>query len=127
MNDVTIGITYWDGLVSPLFDAATTMLIDSAAGRRLAAIEPGLPHGRARWCEREGLELVICGAISTEAQRSLMDRQIDLLPWMSGPVAEIIDSVRKGTLAHHRYAMPGCRWQCRTRGRGRRRGKGCSF
>lgn len=115
----TIAITEWNGVVSPLFDAACTWHCVQPDGSTAVFNVKNLSLvDKSELCVTEGIEVMICGAISAHARTLLEERGIRVLPWVCGPVASVIETYRSGEEISFRFAMPGCRG---TGCRGRRR------
>ncbi|MBN1308132.1 MAG: hypothetical protein JXA18_09460 [Chitinispirillaceae bacterium] len=123
----TIAVTEWNDLISPLYDAACRLLIVRADGKRTKVNVKTLSlSDKSDRCVKEGVSVVICGAISTVARMLLEVRGITVLSWVSGPIEAIIDSYRKGNDVTALFAMPGRHRGRRADGkhrRSRRRGR----
>lgn len=121
----TIAITFWDGRVSPLFDAAATVLLVAPEREpKRIPLGGGTLWEKAALLEKNAVTILICGAISAEALAVLREHSITVFPWVSGPVSEVLSAHRNGSLDTPRFMMPGC-----MRGRhghcsGRPRGRG---
>jgi len=122
-----IALPVWDGRVSPVFDTATTLvLVDYAAGAETARSEHPLrgsfPPARAAKLVELGVEVLICGAVSRPLASIIVGYGIQLLPFVSGDVEEVLSAFMSGRLGVPNYPphfrMPGCR------GRRGRFGKG---
>ncbi len=105
----TIAITNWNNIVSPLYDSSCCLLIARLGGgyasidiRNLSAIEKALV------CKKEGVSVLICGAISNIAKAVLIENGVKVVAWIRGPVADIICAYRKNEDITKLYAMPGC-------------------
>jgi predicted Fe-Mo cluster-binding NifX family protein len=121
----TIAITFWDGRVSPLFDAAATVLIVAPEGEpKRISLGSGSLWEKAALLEKNDVTILICGAISAEALAALQEHSIKVFPWVSGPVSEVLSAHRDGSLDNPRFTMPGCmrRQRCHRSGRSRKRG-----
>ncbi|MBD3317611.1 MAG: dinitrogenase iron-molybdenum cofactor biosynthesis protein [Chitinivibrionales bacterium] len=119
----TIAITYWNNIVSPLYDAACKLMIAREGEhpvlmdiRELSLFE------RAGLCAEEGVRILICGAISSVAQAMLEDQGVRVVPWIRGPVDELMEACKQGADLKNAYAMPGCRRQTCSHRRRRRCG-----
>ena len=115
----TIAITEWNGVVSPLYDAACCWRIvrhdggsDTSSVKTLSLID------KSERCVAEGITVMMCGAISAHARSLLEERGIRVIPWICGTVTSVIETFRNGGEVTVRFAMPGCRGRC---GGGRRR------
>jgi predicted Fe-Mo cluster-binding NifX family protein len=124
-SNVRVAIPVWNERVSPVFDAATRLvLVDFENGaeqsRREAIIEESFLAQRARRLVEVGVNVLICGAISRPLAAVLAASGITVIPWTAGPVDEVLAAYLKGRLPHPRWTMPGCsgRGQRRRRGRG---------
>ena len=119
-----LAIPIWEGKVSPVFDTASRLLVLQIDGRQeVSRFETYLDEQDiTRRCLRlRGLEIqvLICGAVSRHLCMMLLSMAgIEVIPWVSGPVQEVLDAYLKGELFHSRFLMPGCRWQREERGRG---------
>lgn len=120
----TIAVTYWNTIVSPLYDASCRLMIARGEARpTIVDIRDLSLFDRAEFCAREGVEILICGAISGVAQTILEDKGIAVVPWIRGPVDEVIEACARGVDVGTLYAMPGCR-RGRCAHRRQRRGGG---
>ena len=117
----TIAITEWNGVVSPLFDAACRWCIVRPDGSRAGHVVKTLSLAdQVQLCSTEGVEIMICGAITAHARSLLEERGIRVISWVCGPVDLLIGTFRSGGELTVQFAMPGCRGEgCRGR---RRRG-----
>jgi len=114
-----IALPIWNDRISPLFDTACRVLIWSLEGGSSGEWEEhdlrGLhPPMKVRRIKDLGADVLICGAISNPVAYLVETSEIKLVPWVSGPVGEVIEAFRTGQLDKPRYFMPGCR---RMRGR----------
>jgi len=65
------------------------------------------------------VDVLICGAISSTLQSSVIHQGIQVIPFVSGQVREVIHAFQHGTLETSiRYKLPGCG---KHKGYGRRR------
>lgn len=120
----TIAITFWNGLVSPLFDAAATVLIvGPGQERHHISLGNGPLYTKAEILEKHAVKILICGAISADALSILHERNIRVVSWISGPVENVLKAHETNTLEAGPFTMPGCGRNRRCR-RGNRRGRG---
>lgn len=136
-----VGITIWNGRVSPVFESAGRILkVDIENGREAARSEhdlpafPGQRHTLGRFdriylnafsgnCAfkrveklRElELDFLVCGAISECVARLVESTGIMVVGWISGEVEDVIKGVINDRIYDPGFLMPGCG------GRGRRR------
>jgi predicted Fe-Mo cluster-binding NifX family protein len=117
---MNLAIPIWNDRISPLLDTACRIMICSVGPGGYGEREEHDLRGliapmKVRRIKELGADVLICGAVSKQVA-FLIDRTgIKLVPWISGPVDEVLDAFRAGLLDEPRYFMPGCR------GRGRRR------
>ena len=111
-----IAIPYWEGKVSPVLDTSTRLFVFDIEGQeettRCEVPLSGSDLGRR--CDvikQSGVEVLICGAISRPFYRMLGAAQVEVIPWISGQVEEVVSAYLDQTLNHERFLMPGCRWQ----------------
>jgi len=119
-----IAIPYWEGKVSPVLDTSTRLLVlDFKGGTEVSRYKVVLSEydlgRRCNHIKQSDIELLICGAISRSFYRMLEAAQIDVIPWISGQVEEVISAYLDRTLNHKRFIMPGCQWRggCANKGR----------
>ena len=105
----TIAITEWNGVVSPLFDAACTWhRVQSGGSMTVFNVKSLSLVDKSELCIAEAIEVMICGAISAHARTLLEERGVRVVSWICGPVASVIETYRSGTDISLRFAMPGC-------------------
>jgi predicted Fe-Mo cluster-binding NifX family protein len=116
----TIAITFWNGLVSPLFDAAATALIVGPDNnRRQIAMNNATLYAKADLLRQHETNVVICGAISATALTVLQERGMRVIPWIRGSIEEVLLAYGNGSLETDSFFMPGCHRKGRCRGRRR--------
>jgi predicted Fe-Mo cluster-binding NifX family protein len=121
-----IALPIWNRRISPLFDTAGRVLIfdfegSSTGGGEEHDIQGLNPSVRVQRIKELGADVLICGAVSNPVAHLIESAGIDLVPWVSGPVVEVIEAFRAGQLDRPRYFMPGCGRM--RRGRHGRRGQ----
>ena len=121
-----VAIPVWNDRVSPVFDAASClMLLDVAdgaeQGRQLVeASQASFPTQRASRLAELGVNVLICGAISRPLASFVSAAGIILIPWVAGPVEDVLGAYLAGRLSEPRWRMPGCGGPHRCR-----EGRGC--
>ncbi|MBW2022585.1 MAG: hypothetical protein JRI51_06915 [Deltaproteobacteria bacterium] len=108
-----IGIPVWDGKVSPVFDSASRLMVVDVQGRQQKKlVETSIRDSDlSRRCNRLkglGVELLICGAISSQLRNMLMALGIKVIPWISGQAEDVVRAYMDGSLCDRRFVMPGC-------------------
>lgn len=109
-----VAITIWDEKVSPVFDAAHSILIADINNNILKniAYKSFNPQFEARLIEKLNhlhIDVFICGAISQAHSTLIEANGIQLIPFISGSVNEILESFARGNSLVPAFLMPGCR------------------
>jgi hypothetical protein len=105
----TIAITTWNKIVSPLYDASCSLVIIKPDTPRLIVnIREMTIFEKASRCASEGVQVLICGAISSEACAMLIDNGIQVYSWIRGPVDELLEACKKNVNLVDHFSMPGC-------------------
>lgn len=123
-----LAIPVWRETVSTVFDfSQRVLLIDTQGNREISRREVSLPDEpapqRASRLDRLGVQVLVCGAISQSLARFVTQSDILLVPFVSGPIDEVLAAYLCGRLADFRFLQPGSppaarrRWR---RGRGPR-------
>ncbi|WP_310600685.1 NifB/NifX family molybdenum-iron cluster-binding protein [Desulfobulbus sp.] len=123
-----IAVTVWEHRVSPVFDAAQTLLIAEIDGCGLGAVvhrsfDPQRPLELLRLLHAQEVEVIICGAVSEEPAAMLEAAGIKLIPFVTGRVDRVLAHYLRGRPFEGEFCMPGCGRCCR---KGRRTGSGPS-
>lgn len=106
-------IPYWQGKVSPLFDAACTMLLvdmdkDRELGRTLTSLKCADPLQRVRQTMGFGADILICGAISGQLECMLQSTGLRIISNICGSVDDVLIAFAKNSLCTVPFLMPGC-------------------
>jgi len=109
-----IAVTVWDERISPVFDSAHTLLIAEIKNEKIKNISSKSfnPQLEARLIEElshQGIEVLICGAISQTHSTLIEASAIKLIPFIGGNVNEVLESYAKGNPLAPAFLMPGCR------------------
>ena len=122
-----IAIPVYNDSVSNVFDFAHRLLLmDIENGREVERCEvelkaESLPQ-RAGNLKNLGVDVLICGAISQALVNMVTASGIQVLPYVTGRVNDVLEAYLTGQLAKPQFSMPGC-WPGARKGfgRGRRR------
>lgn len=125
----TIAITNWNDIVSPLFDASCCLLIIRPDGsRKVVDVRNMSLFDKADVCSKEGVNVIICGAISNISYAILQDKNIKVLSWIRGAIDELIVAYQNGINLTDNFLMPGCgRPLCRKNRQPRNHGEQCGM
>ena len=119
-----IGITVWGNIISPVFDAARTMLVadvhtDGIVNKEKYWLHAGSPVLQVETLRRTGVNVLICGAISEVPANMIEGAGIRLIPFIRGNVEEVLNAYLRQQLPTPDFMMPGCGNRRRRRRRGR--------
>jgi predicted Fe-Mo cluster-binding NifX family protein len=122
-----IAIPVWNGFVSNVFDFAhRILLVDIENAKMVNRSEvdmktESLPQ-RASNLKNLGVDVLICGAISRALANMVMASGIQVLPYVTGKVDNVLQAYLAGQLVQPQFTMPGCWGGARKGFRGWRRG-----
>ena len=125
----TLAIPVWDDQVSTTFDFAGELLVlETEAEREIARREVQLSdepvERKARRIRGLGVQVLLCGAVSQSLARAVSRVGIQVIPYVSGPVDNVLAAYLCGRLTEPRFLQPGCRPRARRRWR---HGCGCHW
>ncbi len=118
-----IGLTVWNNHISPVFDAAQTLLVvdfehSEIVDKKYVPLQPGIPHHQAGSVMAQNIQVLICGAISEVFARMVTASGIQLIPFITGGADDVLNAYIKGKLQTRAFWMPGYGSQRRRRFRG---------
>ncbi|MDD5524745.1 MAG: NifB/NifX family molybdenum-iron cluster-binding protein [Smithella sp.] len=122
-----IALAVWGNIISPVFDSTRMALIaESRDGKVVSSrhewLGPELPYSRALRLSGWDIRVLICGAISAGFASTIEVYGIEVIPFISGEVQQVLDAYLNGTLTADVFHMPGFVGRgCRNRYRGGRR------
>jgi len=108
-----------------VFDFARRLLLvdienTKEFNRSEVALESQSLPQRAGNLKNLGVDVLICGAISRPLMYMLTAFGIEVLPYVTGRVDEVLQAYLTGQLVQPRFTMPGC-WPGARKGFGRSR------
>ena len=109
-----IAIPIWNDFVSSAFDFAHKLLLvdiqDGSETKRseISLSKEPIPQKVSR-LKSLGVDMLICGAISRSLASQVAASGIEVLPYVLGPVDEILKAYLIGQLGQSKFAMP-CSW-----------------
>jgi predicted Fe-Mo cluster-binding NifX family protein len=108
-----VALTVWGNRVSPLFDAASMLLIadiekHGISKKRFEPIECESPYLRVAKLDDLGVNILICGGISEFYANLIEARGIKIVPFAAGAVDEVLEAYIDGNIYRKDYRMPGC-------------------
>jgi predicted Fe-Mo cluster-binding NifX family protein len=126
-----VAIPIWKERVSPVFDTAESLLVVSIDGAheesryRIELVSRSLPV-RTKRLTANGVDVLICGAISRDLFDMLEAAGIKVMPFLSGQAETLLTAFMENRISDPQYLMPGCcgkrcgHHRRETRGEGRR-------
>nr|WP_320009753.1 NifB/NifX family molybdenum-iron cluster-binding protein [uncultured Desulfobulbus sp.] len=120
-----IAITVWGQRVSPVFDSARTLLLVEDNGQGLAAtsrigFDPERPLELLHLLRAQRVVLIICGAVSEGPAAMIEAAGIEMIPFITGNVQQVLEHFLAGHTFDSTFCMPGCGKNICCRGRIRR-------
>ncbi len=119
-----VAMTVWGDRISPVLDSARTLLVaeilrEEIVGRRQEDFDVAGLSQRVQIFDRQGIGVLICGAISQELANIVEAGGIRLIPFLAGDVEKILQTFARGR-SISAFAMPGCKCygRCRMSGCG---------
>lgn len=108
-----VALTVCENRISPVFDCAQLLLIvdvvgNSATDRHLESFCYESPFSRATRLSELGVKVLICGAVSDSFATMIETYDIRIIPFVAGPVEEVLDAYLMGRLFDSKFRMPGC-------------------
>jgi len=119
-----VAIPVYGNYVSTVFDFAhRLLLVDIENGKETERYEVRLERlslqQRAEKLKSLGVDVLVCGAISQVLANIVTQSGIEILPYVTGNIEDVIGAYMAGQLIRPEFCMPGC-WLGARRGFGRR-------
>ncbi|MBW1714368.1 MAG: dinitrogenase iron-molybdenum cofactor biosynthesis protein [Deltaproteobacteria bacterium] len=107
-----IAIPTWNGRVSPVFDAASRLVVvevgeEGEYSRFETDISEYFPPSKTMRLTGLGVDTLICGAISKPLANMVTTAGINLIAWISGQVEDVLHAFLQGNLFDVQFMMPG--------------------
>ena len=106
-----IALTVWGNRISPVFDSAQTLLVAQIEKQKIInkSYEP-FDTNNLNFIEnfnKMGVSVLICGAISEKPANLIAFSGIELIPFVTGTAAKVLDLYLNNTPVSAAYFMPG--------------------
>lgn len=124
-----VALTTWEGRISPVLDTARCAVVaDIEEGRTVSqhveTFSDDSPHEKLERLRALGVDTLVCGAVSRSLADLVSSCGIQLIPFVSGELNEVLEVVAAGRIPERSFSMPGC--GCQRQGFGRTvHGCGC--
>ena len=120
-----IAIPIWDNVVSSAFDFAKKLLLVDVenqieTNRSEVPFEAKSLPEKVRKLKGLGVNVLVCGAISQTLANMVEVSGIQVLPYVTGSIDDVLQAYLTGQLVKPEFSMPGC-WPGARKGFGRRR------
>ena len=111
-----------DERVATTLDFADEILVVETEGEREISrdriqLRERSVEGRTRKLKDLALQVVLCGTVSQPLARAISQAGVQVIPYISGPVDDVLAAHFCGQLADPRFLQPGCRAAARRRWR----------
>jgi len=108
----TLAIPVWNDQVSTTLDFARKLMVVEADGarelsRREVALGDESPERRARRIRDLGGQTVLCGAVSRPLAQAASRMGIELVPFLSGPIDDVLAAYFCNRLTEPRFRLAG--------------------
>lgn len=108
-----VAISEWQGRISPVFDAATHLLIadvenERSTGKHTICLCSDGVQSRAQEVASHNVDMLICGAISRPLELALLNVGIEIIPQTCGEVETVLAAFAAGRFNQEAFLMPGC-------------------
>ena len=126
-----LAIPIYNSNISNVFDFAHRLLLvnienGKEANRSEVALESRLLPQRAGQLKNLGVDVLVCGGISRVLADMVTASGIQVLPYVTGSIDDVLQAYLTGQLAKPEFSMPGGCWSGARKGFGRRR-RGCRW
>lgn len=108
-----VAITVWGNRVSPVFDAAATLLVAHIENRVIirksyTSFDPETPSDLIKTLKTMQISVLMCGAISTKPADLIVDNDIKLISFVTGNALKLLEDFARKQIIEKAYMMPGC-------------------
>ena len=124
-----LAIPIYNSNISNVFDFAHRLLLvdiknGKEANRSEVALNSPLLPQRIGQLKNFEVDILVCGAISRVLANMITASGIQLLPYVTGSIDEVLQAYLTGRLGKPEFSMPGGCWSGARKGFGHRR-RGC--
>ena len=125
-----LAIPIYNSNISNVFDFAHRLLLvdienGKEANRSEVALESQSLPQRVEQIKNLEASVLVCGAISRVLANMITASGIEVLPYVTGSIDDVLQAYLTGQLVRPEFSMPGC-WPGARKGFGRRR-RGCRW
>ncbi len=107
-----LAVTVWGNRISPVFDAATTLLVAEITDKKISGhyytnFDPQSPMDLIHTLKKHHVNILVCGAISKTPAGLILDQHIHLISFVTGNVRQFLDDFVLGRTVEKKNRMPG--------------------
>ena len=107
-----LAVTVWGNRISPVFDAASTLLVAEITHSKVTGVyytgfDPESPADLIHTLKKNQVTILVCGAISKTPARLILDQHIHLFSFVTGNVRHFLDSFARTRAVEKNHRMPG--------------------
>jgi len=108
-----IALAAYGNRIASVFESSEKFVIVEAPfydlnKSRSVKIDNNSPDALLRLLRNNKVTVLICGAISGYVRHLLEAQNIQIIPWVTGAIPEIIQAFRSDNLISPDFIMPGC-------------------
>ncbi len=108
-----LAITTWGGRVSPMFDAAQTLLVvekdcSGVFRKKYRFYKPENLHQFLELFTANRIQVLICGAITKDKASFIESSGITCFSFVTGTIEEVLATYTNGSIYMETLKMPGC-------------------
>ncbi len=113
-------ITVWEDRISPVFESSGFLLIVKVlrglvTDRSIIPFDPEKLQELVSLFRRDGISVLICGAITNEQAEIMQKAGIEIVSFISGNQKDVLKLLQDSQPAWDLIKMPGCRKNSRCR------------
>ena len=114
---VKLAVTVWGNRISPVFDAASTLLVAEITNKKISRyyytdFDPESPIDLIHTLKKHQVTILVCGAISKTPASLILDHHIHLISFITGNARQFLDSFALDQTVGKKNRMPGFKQSC---------------
>lgn len=103
----------WEQRIAPVFDTSRQIHLVESDGTRIISKRVFAISGEdvpqmLTWLSEQGVDTLVCGAVSRPLQERLAAIGIKVFPFVAGDLRQVITALLDGSLKGAAFTMPGC-------------------
>ncbi len=109
-----LALAAYENKIASLFESSNNFVIIPAPSyniqnSRRVRIENNSTNILLQLLKENQVGILICGAINKCIRRLLEAQGIQVIPWITGDITNVVEAFRSGNLNSSTFIMPGCR------------------